>query len=225
MLENKIIARKESYFHHRDGHLIPVLLTATPVPGSGAVVVFTDITQIKAMQEELRHQAETDPLTGLANRRRFFTALLLAGERVARKGDRCAVLMLDLDHFKAVNDRYGHAVGDTVLRSFAEILRDSLRSSDLAGRVGGEEFAVLLPHTDLAGALLLAERIRHAVASYCRVPQHPELRMTVSIGASELLPEDPSPEVALARADAALYRAKQAGRNRVVAACATSQPD
>ena len=225
MLENKIIARKESYFHHRDGHLIPVLLTATPVPGSGAVVVFTDITQIKAMQEELRHQAETDPLTGLANRRRFFTALLLAGERVARKGDRCAVLMLDLDHFKAVNDRYGHAVGDAVLRSFAEILRDSLRSSDLAGRVGGEEFAVLLPHTDLAGALLLAERIRHAVASYCRVPQHPELRMTVSIGASELLPEDPSPEVALARADAALYRAKQEGRNRVVAACATSQPD
>ena len=142
----------------------------------------------------------------------------VTGERVARKGDRCAVLMLDLDHFKAVNDRYGHAVGDTVLRSFAEILRDSLRSSDLAGRVGGEEFAVLLPHTDLAGALLLAERIRHAVASYCRVPQHPELRMTVSIGASELLPEDPSPEVALARADAALYRAKQEGRNRVVAA-------
>ena len=91
--------------------------------------------------------------------------------------------------------------------AFAEILRDSLRSSDLAGRVGGEEFAVLLPHTDLAGALLLAERIRHAVASYCRVPQHPELRMTVSIGASELLPEDPSPEVALARTDAALYRA------------------
>lgn len=214
----KHISQAEDYFPHRDGHWIPVLFTLTLIPGDGAVIVFRDITQIKAMQEKLQHQAETDPLTGLANRRRFFTALLLAGERVARKGDRCAVLMLDLDHFKAVNDRYGHAVGDTVLRSFAEILRDSLRSSDLAGRVGGEEFAVLLPHTDLAGALLLAERIRHAVASYCRVPQHPELRMTVSIGASELLPEDPSPEVALARADAALYRAKQEGRNRVVAA-------
>ena len=216
-LENKSTIRTESYFLHRNGTPIPVLLTATPVPGSGAVVVFTDITQIKAMQDELRLQAETDPLTGLANRRKFFTALRLVGKRVARKGDRSSVLMLDLDHFKAVNDRYGHAVGDAVLRSFAEILRDSLRSSDLAGRVGGEEFAVLLPHTDLAGAVLLAERIRHAVATYCRVPEHPELRMTVSIGVSELLPEDPTPEAALARADAALYAAKQAGRNRVMA--------
>jgi diguanylate cyclase (GGDEF)-like protein/PAS domain S-box-containing protein len=217
-LENKSTIRMESYFLHRNGTPIPVLLTATPVPGSGAVVVFTDITQIKAMQDELRLQAETDPLTGLANRRRFFNALRLAGERVARKGDHSSVLMLDLDRFKAVNDRYGHAVGDAVLRSFAAILRAALRSSDLAGRVGGEEFAVLLPHTDLAGAVLLAERIRHAVAAYCRVPEHPELRMTVSIGVSELLPEDPSPEAALARADAALYAAKQAGRNRVMAA-------
>jgi len=216
--EGRMFSCKEEYFRHRDGHWVPVLLTVTPIPGDGAVAVFTDITELKKMQEDLRRQAETDPLTSLANRRSFFTALLHAGERIVRHGDRCAILMLDLDHFKAVNDRYGHAVGDAVLSTFAAILRNTLRSHDLPARIGGEEFAVLLPHTDLAGALALAERIRRAVANYCRVPMHPELRMTVSIGVSELLPDDPTPEAALVRADAALYLAKQEGRNRVVVA-------
>jgi len=223
--EGRVFSRMEDYFRHRDGHWVPVLLTVTPIPGDGAVAVFTDITELKKMQEELRLQAETDPLTVLANRRSFFTALLRAGERVARHGDRCAILMLDLDHFKAVNDRYGHAVGDAVLGTFATVLRNTLRGSDLPARIGGEEFAVLLPHTDLAGALLLAERIRRAVADCCRVPTYPELRMTVSIGVSELLPDDPTPEAALARADAALYRAKQAGRNRVVAEVRTVEDE
>ena len=213
---------------HPDGRIVWAEGKATPErQPDGSTLWYGFIADVTARVEAERKLREQEALyrTVLDNLQEICYVAEVTGERVARKGDRCAVLMLDLDHFKAVNDRYGHAVGDTVLRSFAEILRDSLRSSDLAGRVGGEEFAVLLPHTDLAGALLLAERIRHAVASYCRVPQHPELRMTVSIGASELLPEDPSPEVALARADAALYRAKQEGRNRVVAACATSQPD
>jgi diguanylate cyclase (GGDEF)-like protein len=216
--EQRSFTSGEDYFLRRDGQAVPVRLSVAPVPDGGAVVVFADITTLKQMQAELRHQADTDALTGLANRRAFFGALQLAGERTSRQGDRCAVLMLDLDHFKAVNDRYGHAVGDATLRCFADILRGLLRGADCAGRLGGEEFALLLPQTDLAGAQRLAERIRLAVADGCRVPQHPELRMTVSIGAAELRPEDPTPEAALARADAALYRAKQGGRNRVVAA-------
>lgn len=205
----------EEHFRHRDGRWIPVLLTATPVDAEGAVAVFSDMTSIKQLQETLRRQAETDPLTGLANRRAFFEALRRY-EILVREGDRASVLMLDLDHFKRINDRYGHAVGDEVLQRFAEVLRDTVRGEDVPARIGGEEFAVLLPHTGLDGALTLAERIRSAVAQRCSLPEYPELQVTVSVGVSELSAQDTAADRALVRADAALYEAKACGRDRVV---------
>ncbi|WP_142810676.1 PAS domain S-box protein [Tepidiphilus olei] len=205
----------EEHFRHRDGHWIPVLLTATPVDAEGSVAVFSDVTTIKQMQETLRRQAETDPLTGLANRRAFFEALRRY-EIAVRQGDCASILMLDLDHFKRINDHYGHAVGDEVLRRFADVLRDTVRGGDMPARIGGEEFAVLLPHTGFEGALTLAERIRSAVAQRCSLPEHPELQVTVSVGVSELSAQDAAADRALVRADAALYEAKARGRDRVV---------
>ena len=126
------------------------------------------------------------------------------------------VMMLDLDHFKHVNDTYGHAAGDAVLRHVAQLMRDNVRKIDLCGRLGGEEFAILLPYTHLNTAQNFAERLRAVVGSSpTRVEGH-TISITISIGLSALEPTDELPDRALARADEALYRAKATGRNRVV---------
>lgn len=207
----------EDYFLHRDGHAVPIRLTVSPLPDGGAVVIFTDITTLKQMEAELRRQAGTDSLTGLANRRAFFTA----GERLLAERDPAwpiAVLMFDLDHFKQVNDRYGHAAGDQVLRSVAAILSETLREQDLAGRLGGEEFAVVLPHTTVAGARQLAERLRQSAAERVRIPGSGGETVTISVGVAAVAPGETTLDAALSRADAALYAAKEGGRNRVVVA-------
>ncbi|MBI5069126.1 MAG: diguanylate cyclase [Deltaproteobacteria bacterium] len=179
------------------------------------LAVKDDITARKAAEEEVARLATTDPLTGVANRRRFLELLGMELDRARRFGDRAALLMLDVDHFKSVNDTHGHAAGDAVLQHLADLSRRSLRRIDLFGRLGGEEFAILLPGTDGAGARLLAERFRHAVADAPAQTGRGAIAVTVSIGIAELDPGDPDPDGVLARADAALYRAKQAGRNRV----------
>lgn len=125
-------------------------------------------------------------------------------------------MMIDFDHFKEVNDTYGHDAGDRVLRHFAEIARECLRESDSLGRLGGEEFAVLLPDTPLAGALTLAERLRMAVeAAETRCDDRLSIRITLSIGLCQLSRDDHTASDALRRVDKALYRAKALGRNRV----------
>jgi diguanylate cyclase (GGDEF)-like protein len=159
----------------------------------------------------------TDPLTGVANRRSF----MQQGDKFLQRGrfdnTPTAVLALDLDHFKQINDRYGHAVGDNVLVEFCRIVAATLRPTDLFGRVGGEEFACLLPNTSLENALTVAERLRAACAEY---DFHTSAVVTVSIG---LAMADTDDLVAtLANADRALYRAKADGRNRV--ACAEPWP-
>jgi diguanylate cyclase (GGDEF)-like protein len=126
--------------------------------------------------------------------------------------------MLDLDHFKQVNDDHGHAAGDVVLRHFAERVQDSLRKTDQAGRLGGEEFAILLFGTDHASATEFAERLRDQVAADEAEHDSVKLRVTVSIGVTQLWESDASTDETLARADAALYRAKANGRNRVESA-------
>lgn len=160
--------------------------------------------------------AVTDELTGLANRRAFMTRL---GEELARvqryATSPTSVLMLDLDHFKQINDRHGHAAGDTVLRRFSAILNEQLRKVDAAGRLGGEEFAVLLPDTDAQAAAIFAERLRQTVAGTPTEHDGSFISCTLSIGISCLTRTDEHPEDALARADRALYDAKQNGRNRV----------
>lgn len=158
--------------------------------------------------------ARTDALTALPNRRQFFRTAEAALAESRRSGRPLALLALDVDHFKRINDQGGHQLGDTVLREVAQCCRASLRASDLAARIGGEEFALLLPATDLAQARQLAERLRQDIATL-QLPA----AVTVSIGCAELTPEMPhSVDALLARADEALYAAKDAGRNRVSSA-------
>ena len=158
--------------------------------------------------------ATIDSLTGLVNRRAFFE--LTAGARglASRQRHPIALMMLDLDHFKAINDRFGHAVGDQALCVFAQAALDALREPDILGRLGGEEFAVALPGTDLAGAVQAAERVRVAVKA-ARVPDcDADYVFTVSIGVVLIHPDEHI-NAALARADHALYVAKSSGRDRV----------
>lgn len=164
--------------------------------------------------------ASVDPLTGLLNRRGFSEATSRMIEREAKAGRPITVMIFDIDHFKAVNDRFGHAAGDDVLKVFASVAVSSLRITDLVGRVGGEEFAALLPCA-MDEALVAAERVREAFeASGVAIDDDP-LETTVSIGVAGG-PANTELEVLMASADTALYQAKRAGRNRVEAA--TEQP-
>lgn len=157
--------------------------------------------------------AATDPLTGLLNRRGFAEAAVRLATREAGAGDAISLIAFDLDHFKNVNDRYGHPAGDEILRLFADVMGQSLRASDLIGRVGGEEFCAVLPCC-IAEAAIAAERVRQAFAS-CGVSIDGEpLATTVSIGIAGGRASIPL-DVLIAAADAALYRAKRAGRNRI----------
>lgn len=182
--------------------------------------------QLESSASQLRVLADTDELTGLANRR----ALLSAGHALLAAGEGLSVAVVDADHFKQVNDRHGHEVGDQVLFSLAGRMSTALRGSDLLGRYGGEEFLVVLPGTDLALAATAAERVRAAVARAAVVTTAGALPVTVSVGVACAQPGDGLLDV-VARADAALYRAKQEGRDRVVAddrrpsALVPAQPD
>lgn len=189
------------------------------VPGAagGTIGVVTDITERKQMESRLRLLATTDELTGCLNRRAFFSIAEQELERAARYGGAVSILMIDLDHFKHINDRFGHGVGDRALKAAAAAMADGLREIDALGRLGGEEFAVLLPETLLDGALPVAERLRAAVAAVeLPLDGGTVLRLTASLGAAERLPEESAPDQLLARADSALYRAKAEGRNRVM---------
>lgn len=213
------------WFWHKDGHGFPVRLTITPTEEdgehSGAVVVFQDITEQKKRDEELNRLATIDSMTGLPNRRCLLEHIDQELARFQRTQQPGALLMLDLDHFKRVNDRYGHATGDAVLEHFAGLIRGHLRRIDFAGRLGGEEFVVVLVDTPADGARVFAQRLCDAVAATPLDHDDGPLRYTVSIGLATFEPCDAGSDTLLARADAALYRAKQRGRNRVEVAEAT----
>jgi diguanylate cyclase (GGDEF)-like protein len=167
-----------------------------------------------AYARELERLARIDPLTGAGNRRDFEEKLSAALARIRRYGEEAAVIMLDLDRFKAVNDNFGHERGDAVLVETARRLTAALRSTDSLSRWGGEEFVVLAPRTE-AGAVELAERLRTALAS---IPFEEAGTVTASLGVT-LLGTGDGPDSAVARADRALYRAKAAGRNRIETEC------
>ncbi len=169
-----------------------------------------DLREANRVLEQL---ARSDSLTALANRRCFFEEAGAEVLRARRYRHPLSLQMLDIDHFKSINDRFGHAAGDNVIRAIAEILRDNLRQTDLAARIGGEEFAVLLPETDIAAAEHHAERLRQTIASHDFGGGLPEI--TVSIGVSCVGIDETTIEPVLLRADNALYRAKQSGRNCV----------
>ena len=179
-------------------------------------VVAAAQTQLLEHNRRLEELTVTDTLTGLANRRSLSDIMARQLERYRRDARIFSVLMLDLDHFKTVNDRYGHLVGDEVLRQFAACLKQSIRAVDLAARYGGEEFTIILFDTGHEDSWELAERIRTQVRDMrFTVEPGTVLEVTVSIGIAEVSDTDSAPDDLLQRADAALYQAKRAGRNCV----------
>jgi diguanylate cyclase (GGDEF)-like protein len=181
--------------------------------------LLAELTRLLALtKEKFELLSRTDELTGLANRRYLLERLRQEIYRAQRYGSPLCVLMLDLDHFKQVNDTHGHLVGDQVLAAVGRLTRGVIRTSDIAGRYGGEEFCVIMPETDAAGARVFAERLREHLASEAHAgTQGQPVHVTCSIGIGELSPRTQDLKELLAVADSALYRAKDAGRNCVCA--------
>ena len=170
--------------------------------------------RLREQNQLLSEQSRTDGLSGLLNRRYWEDAVSAEFQRCRRYGHRASLLMLDIDHFKVINDRHGHPTGDEVIRNVASILQASLRDEDVPGRYGGEEFGILLPDTPAKGAEVISERVRRRIESSALARSG--LRATVSIGIAELSPDDQDHAVWIAHADRALYAAKERGRNRSV---------
>ncbi|WP_144289869.1 GGDEF domain-containing protein [Ideonella sp. A 288] len=189
--------------------LVLLVLTLL-VHGSLASVV------LLRMVARLRHLSQRDALTGLFNRAELMQQLEARHRMLVRYGEPFAVLIIDVDHFKSVNDTLGHAAGDAVLINVAQVLNASARDVDVLGRLGGEEFCVLLPHTDAASARLAAERLRLAIADGHITWRQHAVWLTVSVGLAHGDDPDESPSHLLERADQALYQAKHSGRNRTI---------
>ena len=173
------------------------------------------IHELELSNKQLNTLAATDPLTQIRNRRSFFDIAEKYYSIAIRTKEALSLMMIDLDHFKSVNDKYGHASGDEVLKEFTRIVKYQLRESDLFARYGGEEFVIVLANTGIEGAENLAEKIRSAVEANILMTEKNEIQITVSIGVSELSKKDASLEDILSRADKALYFAKENGRNRI----------
>lgn len=173
--------------------------------------------QLSSLNDELTHMARTDALTGLDNRRHFMDVARKEFSRARRTDTPLSLLLLDADHFKSINDTWGHDVGDKVLRGIAEVLKVSIRAHDTAARFGGEEFVVLLPETDCREAAIISERIRATVERRLFTFDGRGVQVTLSVGSTTASSWDSEMdiEVILKRADVALYAAKKNGRNRV----------
>ena len=181
----------------------------------GYLVTMEDVTERERLRRQLLEMANTDVLSGLNNRRCFMERAEEAFQRALRYRESLSVLMLDIDNFKKINDVYGHHIGDAVIRNFSDLLSAAFRGTDVVGRMGGEEFAVVMIKTDAETAYVKAERFRTAIESNCLCIQSQELRMTISIGISELGENTASIDDLLNEADRFLYEAKNAGRNCV----------
>lgn len=213
--------RKDGQPYWVDRNVIPLR------DSSGETIYFAsiehDITPQKSLESRLNILAQTDELTHLRNRRAFMAAMEQEMARARRYHLPLCLMVLDLDFFKTINDRYGHAAGDAVLIGFAKTGSRLLRTTDVSGRIGGEEFAILMPETRRDGALTLAERLRNAVKQR-RTRHHGNvLSVTVSIGVAEFIPPEKRVARLLERADLALYAAKNDGRDCVRASWETPQ--
>lgn len=217
------VRRFETVRMRKDGTRIDVSATVSLLrDGAGQVVgastIARDITERKKADRELRRLAQTDALTGLLNRRQFMVGADQELSRTRRYGGPLSILMMDIDRFKTVNDTHGHQAGDLVIRRLGQVCRETLRDIDIIGRIGGEEFAVVLPQTEVACALDAAERLRQAVAqAEVLQEQGSPLRFTVSIGVATLTQTDTNLDTLLGWADKAMYAAKNGGRNQVCA--------
>ncbi len=224
----EMIRTKDCVMQGAEGARTPVQISMSPLPWEGLPVIYillNDVSALKASEERLRLLSITDSLTGLFNRRYFIEESEREIARARRYHLPTGLLLLDIDHFKRINDTYGHTTGDEALKAFASACQKALRTNDILGRLGGEEFGVFLPQTDADGAALVAERIRHAVAdirlshdSTAMGADSRTVSLTVSIGVAAGYGGEPGVDALLSRADEALYRAKATGRNRVVRA-------
>jgi diguanylate cyclase len=188
-----------------------------------SMVTYSMGRKLAKQNRRLDALGRTDGLTGLANRRQGFTQAGKELARYHRTGRPAVLVILDIDHFKDINDRYGHPAGDEILCSVAETLRECCRAVDLAARYGGDEFLLVFPDTEVRGAETAARRIRRHLDAQT-FDNAPELRCTVSLGAAEANSETTTVAAWIQRADAALYRAKAEGRNRFVGAAAMAVP-
>ena len=183
---------------------------------TGCVHVARDITRRKRLEEELTFRASRDSLTGLYNRRHFLENLTLACATATRYAHPLSVSVIDVDKFKEINDRYGHLIGDLVLERFGRIIQKELRSSDFAGRFGGDEFIVAFPHSSVSGAAQSVERIRMVLSEHVFRSDAESFHVGASAGVAGYVPQQMDMQDLIQRADVALYEAKALGRNRVL---------
>lgn len=214
MLSGESIAAVELRILTKSGSYVDSEANSVASSYDDSVTIFgvlRDITERKRAEEQIRLFATTDSLTCIANRREFTRIMESEIERVKRYGTPLSLIMYDLDHFKKVNDTFGHNMGDEVLKTITRLINENIRSIDIAGRWGGEEFMVLLPQTDTAAASKVAEKLREVVElhKFDKVG-----RITASFGLTQYVPEDDIDSLTK-RVDEALYRAKTSGRNRV----------
>lgn len=187
-----------------------------PIIDEGELAGIVSMRDLTQACEILQIQASTDPLTGLPNRRSFYQALANELDRSNRYGHPLTVVLFDIDHFKNINDTYGHSAGDDVLQSLAIIAKANIRSIDLVARLGGEEFVVLMPETDRSGAMVAGEKLRAKIADVAIISGEHQINVSASFGVTGLNHKDESAEVLINRADKAMYKAKKDGRNRIV---------
>ena len=207
--------RIEMNLRRSDGYLTPVELSGKLLDDGRLQAIIRDISERKHVEEELRFHATMDTLTHSYNRRYFLVLAEREFRRCMRLQRPISAMMLDLDHFKDINDSHGHAAGDDVLRAVAEAAQSNLREIDLFGRFGGEEFAAILPETNIATAQIVAERLRDSIGKLVVATEGVEIGVTVSIGVTESMGGVADVAGLIKRADSALYAAKDAGRNRV----------
>jgi diguanylate cyclase (GGDEF)-like protein len=186
------------------------------LPGGGRMLIYSDVTDIVQHAQELERLATTDGMTGVYNRRHFLTLADREWARARRYGRPISFLMIDIDYFKSINDGFGHHVGDEMIVHLANLARDCKRECDVLARIGGEEFALLLPETDLSQAQIVAERLRAEVAAKSLVVASGSIPATVSIGVATSAATMNDISDLMKAADQALYDAKHAGRNRVI---------
>ncbi len=206
------------YLRRKDGLRVPVDVHVTPVKYHnkiiGAVEIFRDASiyeKVERQKERAQNISLTDALTRLPNRRYIDKKVKMELDRLKKYKEDLHIAILDIDHFKKVNDTYGHKTGDLVLRKIANILDNSLKSTDFIGRYGGEEFLIILPHTSRKNSSIALERMRKMIEGSKLI----EKKVTVSMGVAKTLTGD-DPEKIFKRADKALYKAKNSGRNRVI---------
>lgn len=209
----------------KDGSTFPVEVNITAIMDNGKKYIFAlarDVTETEKLKSHLSKLAMTDELTELYNRRAFISCLDKSLSRARRNAENLSVLMIDIDYFKQINDLYGHYVGDIALKHFSHTIKKSIRHEDIVGRLGGEEFAILLPNTSKYEASALAEKLRKTLEDSVFDHEEKEIGFTVSIGIACFDPPDISPMLLLKNADHALYLAKENGRNCVVNYCAAT---